>query len=203
MKIASFVVVGVTVILLIVLVDGRAGESRRHRNQAVCQLDAQTGNCRAAHTRWYYDKLRGECRTFTWGGCGGNANRFATKQLCESRCKADAVDITGCPSRRCRKNCEHGFIIDAQGCTRCACKADPNSASCPEIECPERCANGYQRDERDCMTCDCRDSSQPRPSRNISEQCPPVCAMACRYPIRRTQKDAISASATQGKKLVV
>ncbi|XP_017110575.1 kunitz-type serine protease inhibitor-like [Drosophila elegans] len=27
------------------------------------------------------------CETFIYGGCGGNANRFSTKQECEAKCK--------------------------------------------------------------------------------------------------------------------
>jgi len=124
----------------------------------VCLLDSVTGHCRARIIRWYYNKAAGECQEFTYGGCGGNGNKFGSRRQCENKCRrgGSVAAVTGCPQRPCSKNCPHGFIVDAQGCTRCACKADPNAASCPEIECPDRCANGYQKDERGCQTCRCK-----------------------------------------------
>ena len=52
----------------------------------LCDLPSETGYCRASIPSWYYDSGEGRCKTFIYGGCGGNANRFATKDACQQRC---------------------------------------------------------------------------------------------------------------------
>uniref|UniRef100_A0A6G5A720 Putative kunitz n=1 Tax=Rhipicephalus microplus TaxID=6941 RepID=A0A6G5A720_RHIMP len=37
-----------------------------------CHLKMLVGNCRAAFPRWYFDKTKGKCVKFIYGGCGGN-----------------------------------------------------------------------------------------------------------------------------------
>ncbi len=46
-----------------------------------------TGTCRAAIPRIYYDTTTGECRNFTYGGCGGNQNNFESIEQCNDVCK--------------------------------------------------------------------------------------------------------------------
>lgn len=41
---------------------------------------------RLLHRR-YWDATALECKTFTYGGCQGNANRFDTRSECEAACK--------------------------------------------------------------------------------------------------------------------
>ncbi|VDD78973.1 unnamed protein product, partial [Mesocestoides corti] len=53
---------------------------------AVCQLPLEQGNCLANFQRWGFDASRGRCVQFTYGGCGGNANNFESKEACEQRC---------------------------------------------------------------------------------------------------------------------
>ncbi|XP_046632979.1 BPTI/Kunitz domain-containing protein-like [Daphnia pulicaria] len=57
----------------------------------VCTLKKDSGMCRAAVTAWYFDpptdsRNKGECKNFIYGGCGGNANRFASKKKCDDMC---------------------------------------------------------------------------------------------------------------------
>ncbi|VDD78859.1 unnamed protein product [Mesocestoides corti] len=52
----------------------------------VCQLPLEQGNCRASIQRWGFDASRGRCVQFIYGGCGGNANNFESKEACEQRC---------------------------------------------------------------------------------------------------------------------
>ena len=42
--------------------------------------------CNAYMPRYYYDYTSKQCKEFIYGGCGGNGNRFATKEECEKRC---------------------------------------------------------------------------------------------------------------------
>jgi len=51
-----------------------------------CLMDKVVGRCRAALRRFYFDKTSGTCKGFFYGGCGGNANNFASKVECEAKC---------------------------------------------------------------------------------------------------------------------
>ncbi|ESO07201.1 hypothetical protein HELRODRAFT_191089 [Helobdella robusta] len=52
----------------------------------VCTLKEDMGTCDTYELFWYYDTTVGYCVNFYYGGCGGNGNRFQTKEECESRC---------------------------------------------------------------------------------------------------------------------
>lgn len=62
--------------------DGAAGNS----GTADCELPRDPGPCAAPVRRWHFDAARGACRRFTYGGCGGNANNFATAAACTAAC---------------------------------------------------------------------------------------------------------------------
>nr|XP_022304428.1 kunitz-type serine protease inhibitor A-like [Crassostrea virginica] len=62
-----------------------------------CRLPPAAGNCRGFCPRWYYDARLGSCRQFTYGCCGGNANNFKTRRLCENTCREDRA----CPAIAC------------------------------------------------------------------------------------------------------
>nr|CDS29991.1 Papilin [Hymenolepis microstoma] len=51
-----------------------------------CSLPIARGNCFAYMPSWGYDKESGRCVQFVYGGCGGNANRFETREACEMVC---------------------------------------------------------------------------------------------------------------------
>nr|CAH8853326.1 unnamed protein product [Trichobilharzia regenti] len=51
-----------------------------------CLLKPDTGRCRAAIPSYYYDPSSNTCKVFTYGGCGGNGNRFPSKEACEKAC---------------------------------------------------------------------------------------------------------------------
>ena len=53
---------------------------------SVCKLPKDQGPCQADYERWYFDSETEACQPFTWGGCQGNANRFASKDECEETC---------------------------------------------------------------------------------------------------------------------
>lgn len=42
--------------------------------------------CFAMMHKWYHNDENQQCEEFIYGGCGGNTNRFDTKEACEKRC---------------------------------------------------------------------------------------------------------------------
>lgn len=57
----------------------------------ICGLPSDGGTCRALFPKWYHDADAGECKEFTWGGCGGNDNQFTSMAKCEEFCLPPAV----------------------------------------------------------------------------------------------------------------
>ncbi|CAH8857326.1 unnamed protein product [Trichobilharzia szidati] len=55
----------------------------------ICLLKPEPGMCRAYFPSFYYDQSSNECKKFVYGGCGGNENRFTSKDTCEEACKLD------------------------------------------------------------------------------------------------------------------
>ncbi|XP_053099832.1 protease inhibitor-like [Hemicordylus capensis] len=51
-----------------------------------CRLPAKIGPCRGSFHFYYYDSTTKTCEMFHYGGCGGNDNRFLTKQECLRVC---------------------------------------------------------------------------------------------------------------------
>ncbi|XP_037876208.1 papilin isoform X4 [Bombyx mori] len=62
-----------------------------HFTQDVCQLPMLAGPCNDSIVSWFYDASRDACSQFAYGGCGGNDNRFASRDECESRCRSGRV----------------------------------------------------------------------------------------------------------------
>uniref|UniRef100_A0A668ATA4 BPTI/Kunitz inhibitor domain-containing protein n=1 Tax=Myripristis murdjan TaxID=586833 RepID=A0A668ATA4_9TELE len=44
------------------------------------------GGCTEFVLLWYFHRRSGECRPFVYGGCGGNQNRFPSRQECQKWC---------------------------------------------------------------------------------------------------------------------
>uniref|UniRef100_A0A8C5BAC5 BPTI/Kunitz inhibitor domain-containing protein n=1 Tax=Gadus morhua TaxID=8049 RepID=A0A8C5BAC5_GADMO len=53
---------------------------------ASCSLGQEMGPCQDYSMYWAFDAQRRECTRFWYGGCGGNSNRFATREDCEGLC---------------------------------------------------------------------------------------------------------------------
>lgn len=51
-----------------------------------CSLSKDSGTCRKYSVQYYYDFNTGTCRTFWYGGCQGNENRFLSQEECENVC---------------------------------------------------------------------------------------------------------------------
>ncbi|ELR46375.1 Collagen alpha-1(VII) chain [Bos mutus] len=63
-----------------------------------CSLPLDEGSCSAYTLRWYHRAGAGgtkACHPFVYGGCGGNANRFGTREACEHRCLPQAAHSQG------------------------------------------------------------------------------------------------------------
>ncbi|KHJ44677.1 Kunitz/Bovine pancreatic trypsin inhibitor domain protein [Trichuris suis] len=51
-----------------------------------CKQPMDPGPCEAASDRWYYNEATDDCEMFTYGGCQGNENNFATEEQCRAKC---------------------------------------------------------------------------------------------------------------------
>ncbi|XP_077525773.1 uncharacterized protein LOC144137707 [Haemaphysalis longicornis] len=60
--------------------------STARQPQSPCQLEPERGLCYAAFSLHYFDAATGTCEEFLYGGCGGNANRFASLAECLDTC---------------------------------------------------------------------------------------------------------------------
>ncbi|XP_043480177.1 U-actitoxin-Avd3l-like [Leptopilina heterotoma] len=52
----------------------------------VCRLPMKRGTCDALIPRYWYVFSQRRCELFMYGGCGGNANNFVTREECERQC---------------------------------------------------------------------------------------------------------------------
>ncbi|XP_035991472.1 LOW QUALITY PROTEIN: collagen alpha-6(VI) chain [Fundulus heteroclitus] len=52
----------------------------------VCLLGKDSGSCRNYTFLWFYDSKKARCARFLYSGCGGNENRFGTREECEDTC---------------------------------------------------------------------------------------------------------------------
>lgn len=51
-----------------------------------CSLPSDSGPCEEYIQSYFYDSTQSHCVEFVWGGCDGNANRFASMEECEHQC---------------------------------------------------------------------------------------------------------------------
>jgi len=58
-----------------------------------CFSPADSGPCKGNFLRWYYDTVLSACRTFLYGGCRGNANRYTAEEDCMLACRQYEVHI--------------------------------------------------------------------------------------------------------------
>ncbi|XP_030854406.1 papilin isoform X3 [Strongylocentrotus purpuratus] len=74
-----------------------------------CNLQAEYGDCRDSHVRWFFNADTRMCEDFEYSGCRGNQNRFMDKQACEERCNANVI----------------GVIVPITKYEQCSVSADP------------------------------------------------------------------------------
>jgi len=169
-----------------------------------CSLPRVIGPCKAAIPRWWFNKGKGVCERFIYGGCGGNANNFLSKEACEAACKRQAPP---CVERACEQRikagpCEAAIPLWAfdKSEDRCVeflwggCQPNRNNfltkAEC-ERSCPNPCSRFRCKEDQECRvfgeanTPYCADSCKNRECPDgtscklvdvvcITEPCPPV-----------------------------
>lgn len=54
-----------------------------------CQHPRDSGSCRGKFDRWVWDTEKKVCERFTYSGCGGNGNNFASQEECLSICHVE------------------------------------------------------------------------------------------------------------------
>lgn len=55
-------------------------------NGPVCSLPPESGPCKAAIGRYFYNSGTRQCEDFVYGGCEGNENSFSSSHDCEKTC---------------------------------------------------------------------------------------------------------------------
>ncbi|RCN26150.1 Kunitz/Bovine pancreatic trypsin inhibitor domain protein [Ancylostoma caninum] len=82
----------------------------------LCEHDIEVGECSGVFVRFGYDRFSNDCRQFTYGGCGGNGNNFATIQECRNVCVKKVCNPNPqCDLARCQ------IVNDHDGCPFCSC----------------------------------------------------------------------------------
>jgi len=77
----------------------------------ICGLPWAGGDCDAAIQSYWYNAVNGQCERRSYGGCGGNANRFGSLEECLTACR-----VSGDPNTTCNRatDCE----LRGAGCCR-------------------------------------------------------------------------------------
>lgn len=73
------------------LLSGCLGNEHETALPDTCYQAPESGRCKAAFQRYYYDADSDTCRTFIWGGCGGTVP-FESMERCVSQCNASPVE---------------------------------------------------------------------------------------------------------------
>ncbi|XP_074540330.1 collagen alpha-6(VI) chain-like [Halichoeres trimaculatus] len=58
----------------------------RNAGKAACLLNKDRGSCDTNVLKWYFNRHDRKCARFWYRGCGGNENRFETREECEALC---------------------------------------------------------------------------------------------------------------------
>ncbi len=103
-----------------------------------CTAPFEVGDCDAAFGVYWHNPATGRCEAKTWGGCGGNANRYETELDCEIACDARppiSCEVDGV------EYADGATVPDPFSCNTCRCDNGKLEA-CTKIHCPEDCDEG-------------------------------------------------------------
>ncbi|KAH7986366.1 hypothetical protein HPB51_026681 [Rhipicephalus microplus] len=56
-----------------------------------CDQGPDVGLCKGFFPMWWFNTKTGKCEEFVYGGCGGNGNRYETKEECEETCSVKTL----------------------------------------------------------------------------------------------------------------
>lgn len=73
------------VLLLAIATPLTGGCSTAPKLPEACAVKPESGRCRAAFTRYWFDDKAASCLAFIWGGCAGSVP-FETLELCHAQC---------------------------------------------------------------------------------------------------------------------
>ena len=59
----------------------------------LCSLPSDPGDCDAVFPSFFFNSETERCEEFTYGGCGGNLNRFETRRACLLHCDPDSKPV--------------------------------------------------------------------------------------------------------------
>jgi hypothetical protein len=127
--------------------DGGSGGANGSGGQAGmparCKLPAEPGNCNAYFPAYFHNPKTGVCEGFVYGGCGGNLNRFETREDCQAACRGGAPDMDACTttldcvvaSPACCGSCFQETAHDLVGINSLSWDAYYNASACTGISC--------------------------------------------------------------------
>lgn len=102
-----------------------------------CTGAAESGPCSADISRWFYDELDQQCKSFKYSGCGGNGNNYPSEASCQRRC------VPPSDGAKCHRGTEplrtsQGQVVN---CAKTDCPVgykcsvvQQNSVCCPDVE---------------------------------------------------------------------
>ncbi|KAL6742905.1 hypothetical protein Aduo_016000 [Ancylostoma duodenale] len=175
-----------------------------HEFANVCKHDVDAGECNGVFQRFAFDTESGECRPFTYGGCGGNGNNFATLAECRIKCQKVALS----PGNLCEHDIEVGecsgvfvrfgydrFSNDCRQFTYGGCGGNGNNFAtiqeCRNVCVKKVCNPNPQcdlarcqivNDHDGCPFCSCPPTNQPAPPGSDASHCPDVDVDSCKDP---------------------
>ncbi|XP_047994780.1 papilin-like isoform X4 [Leguminivora glycinivorella] len=139
-----------------------------------CKQQPSAGNCSETIESWYYDEGRDECGEFYYTGCGGNDNRFQSREECEGQCKKGGVPVPPVDDQ-----CRTPVSLEPCGESSIAFYYDSEQSHCipaPIGGCTEY-ANKYSTEEECLRSCGefkgkdvCRAPLDPGPCRTSSQK---------------------------------
>ena len=93
-----------------------------------CSLAPDVGPCDAAIGAYYFDTGMGACLPFSYGGCGGNANRFSTFDECLQSCGPAEACPLWLPGGPCSVAGDVVCLYDSM--TTCLCQGTVAYSTC-------------------------------------------------------------------------